>query len=292
MPTLLLLAVLAQEPAAAQVQEPASPQVQEPAPAPAQTAEPAHLQANELSFSWAADLSVTGGLGLAWILSETAFKKDLAPAQCRWCATNALDNAIRRAFVPAGTVTLDGVKGPDIASGVTGFVLTPLFVLGLDALMAQSFKGWVQDGVMVLEAVMAALVVNQIVKFSVGRQRPFVSDLTPAQQAMTAQPSDNNLSFYSGHATFTAAFAVAGGVVATLRGYKYPWLIWLLGGAASVTTSVLRIAADKHYFTDVLTGTLLSGAIAAAVPLLFHRIKQLPVQASVTPAGVALRADF
>jgi membrane-associated phospholipid phosphatase len=267
MPALLLLAVLVQAP-----QQPAEPR--------------------ELPFSWAIDLSVTGGLGALWLISEYGIKKPLAPPQCRWCATNGLDDAVRRAFVPAGTVTLNGVQGPDVASGVTGYVLTPLSVLGYEAFAAGSVKRWAQDVVIVLEAVMAALVANQVVKFAVGRERPFVSSLTPEQKAMTAMPADNNLSFFSGHATFTAAFAVAGGVVALQRGYRHPWVVFLAAGALSVTTSVLRIAADKHYFTDVLTGTLMGAAFGVAIPMLFHRPRDWPVEASVAPNGVALRVRF
>jgi membrane-associated phospholipid phosphatase len=263
MPTLLLLAVLAQPP-----------------------------EPKELPFSWAADVSVTGGLAALWLISEFGIKKELAPAQCRWCAQNALDNSIRRAFVPVGTVDPNGIQGPDVASGVTGYILTPLSVLGYEAFVAGSFKRWARDVVIVLEAVMAALVADQIVKFAAGRERPFVSSLTPEQKAMASQPADNNLSFYSGHATFTAAFAVAGGVVAVQRGYPYPWVVFLVAGALSVTTSVLRIAADKHYFTDVLTGTLMGAGFGVAIPMLFHRPKELPVEASVAPNGVTLRVRF
>lgn len=268
MPTLLLLAVLTQAP------------------------EQQHVEPRDLRFSWAVDVSVTGGLGALWLISEYGIKKQLAPPQCRWCATNGLDDAVRRAFVPAGSVTFNGIPGPDVASGVTGYILTPLSVLGYEAFVSGSLKRWAQDAVIILEAVMAALVANQIVKFAVGRERPFVSDLTPEQKAMTVMPSDNNLSFFSGHATFTAAFAVAGGIVALQRGYRHPWVVFLVAGALSVTTSVLRIAADKHYFTDVLTGTLMGAGFGTVIPMLFHHQKDLPVEASVAPNGVALRVRF
>ena len=38
--------------------------------------------------------------------------------------------------------------------------------------------------------------------------------------------------------------------------------------AASV--AYLRIAADMHYFSDVLTGAIVGSAIGIGIPLLFH----------------------
>jgi membrane-associated phospholipid phosphatase len=255
-----------------------------------EAAAPSQTGPNELHFSWWGDITITAALGTGWLLSEAVFKKDLAPATCRWCATNSLDQTVRHWFVPVGSpVTYDGIKWADTTSGVTAYILAPLVVLGYSALFAGSFKTWVQDTIIVLEAVMAALVADQVVKFAAGRERPFVSDLTPTQKTMTRDPSDNNLSFFSGHATFTAAFAFAGGTLALLRGYKYPWLVWILGCAVSATTSVLRMAADKHYFTDVLVGTAAGAAFGVALPLIFHRAK---VKLSVAPGGVAVRGDF
>jgi membrane-associated phospholipid phosphatase len=36
-------------------------------------------------------------------------------------------------------------------------------------------------------------------------------------------------------------------------------------------TGYLRIAADKHYFTDVLVGAIVGSAIGVAVPYFAHR---------------------
>jgi membrane-associated phospholipid phosphatase len=288
MHALLLLVLLGDTPTVPEEPEEVPPAEVQPRPN-LEAAAPTHTGPNELAFSWWADITVTAALGTGWLLSETAFKKDLAPATCRWCAINSVDETVRRWFVPAGTITYDGIKWADTTSGVTAYILAPLVVLGYSALFAGSFKTWVQDTLIVLEAVMAALVADQVTKFAAGRERPFVSDLTPAQKTMTRDPSDNNLSFFSGHTTFTAAFAFAGGTLALLRGYKYPWLVWILGCAVSATTAVLRIAADKHYFTDVLVGTAVGAAFGVGLPLIFHRVK---VQASVAPGGVAVRGTF
>ena len=142
---------------------------------------------------------------------------------------------------------------------VTGFGLTPIAMLGLDALAAEHDRKLGDapaDGLVILEASLLSMDVNQIVKFAAGRERPFVHALTISEKTQTAHPSDNNVSFYSGHTTFAFSLAVAGGTVATMRGYRWAPAIWIAGLGLATFTGYLRIAADCHYLTDVLTGAV------------------------------------
>jgi membrane-associated phospholipid phosphatase len=55
-----------------------------------------------------------------------------------------------------------------------------------------------------------------------------------------------------------------------MRGYRFaPW-VWTQGLALAFFSGYLRIAADRHYLTDVVTGALFGAAAGALVPLL-HR---------------------
>lgn len=124
-------------------------------------------------------------------------------------------------------------------------------------------------------------------KFAAGRERPFVHALPPEEKARTAHPRDNNTSFYSSHTAVTFALAASAGTVASLREYRWaPW-VWAAGLAFATTTGYLRIAGDRHYFTDVLTGALVGSAVGFAVPYL-HRAKgtaALTVTAASLPGG-------
>ncbi len=235
--------------------------------------------------------ALTVALGGYWVVTEVQLKDQLAPAQCRWCGHDGLDDSIRRVFVPAGQLNPTGKSTADTLSNVT-LVATPVLLMALDAWMTWraggDWKDWLLDSTLMLEATVTAMFFDQTTKFIAGRERPFVSSLTPAQKAATPSPEDNNLSFFSGHATATAAFAAASGAIATLRGYRHPWLAWLLGGALSLTTGVLRMAADKHYFTDVLTGWALGAGIGLAMPLLWHDGGSPPVTIAPGPSGVGL----
>jgi hypothetical protein len=81
----------------------------------------------------------------------------------------------------------------------------------------------------------------------------------------------DDLSFYSGHTTEAVSLAVAAGTVASLRGYRLAPLVWGTSLPVALVTGYLRIAADRHYFTDVLVGAVAGAAVGFLVPYLFHR---------------------
>jgi membrane-associated phospholipid phosphatase len=252
---------------------------------------PAIAQTRQLRWDPAVDVTVTIGGAAAWIASEV-LKGDLAPSHCRWCEVNAVDADARAAMIWRDTSSADSV------SNITGFILAPVAAIGLDALAA-AHEGAVgnvpEDALLVTEAGVIAADVNQLTKMLVGRERPFVHALAPEQKGSTPQPSDNNLSFFSGHTTEAFALAAASGTIGTLRGYRWAPLAWGVGGAAAATTAYLRIAADKHWLTDVLVGMVVGAGIGFAVPYFFHpAVTDSPssssaaLRAPLLPAGTAM----
>ena len=67
------------------------------------------------------------------------------------------------------------------------------------------------------------------------------------------------------------SIAVSAGTVASMRGYRWAPLVWATGLTLGATTGYLRMAADRHYFTDVVTGAVVGSAVGFAVPYLLHR---------------------
>jgi membrane-associated phospholipid phosphatase len=194
----------------------------------------------------------------AWITSEV-LKGDLAPSSCRWCSSDPLDARVRDALIWHDPAFADAL------SNVTGIVLMPLSAIGFDALAAAhdgTVRGVPEDALLIAEAAVVAADVNQLAKLIVGRERPFVHALPPEQKSLTPHPSDNNLSFFSGHST--EAFALA--------------------------------TADKHWLTDVVVGAVVGAGIGFAVPYFFHSAvddpprtqASAPVRANILPIGTAL----
>jgi membrane-associated phospholipid phosphatase len=238
----------------------------------------------ELHVNRTVSASFSLGGVIAYVLSESSFKDDLAPTSCRWCRLNSLDRGVRDRLL------WDDTQAARSASNATGYMGAPLAGFGLLALASwhdDRTEQMVDDELIVLEAVLATALLNQGVKFLAGRERPFVRALSADQKGMTPDPYDNNLSFFSGHTSFTFSIAVASGTVASLRGYRLaPW-IWGSGLTLAATTGYLRIAGDKHYFTDVITGALVGSFVGFAVPYWLHRGASSGSEASASTIGAA-----
>jgi membrane-associated phospholipid phosphatase len=244
------------------------------------------------------DLPVTALLVSGWVASEFIAKPALAPRACRWCAVNGFDLEVRRAFNPTLTPSTSGFRGPATASDIVGFVVLPLAMVGIGGLGAwrsdQFWLTWATDVVVMLEATFAALALNQTAKFLTGRSRPYTVDATESELGRANDPNDHFLSFFSGHTTFTFGLAVSAGVIAQLRGYKLAWLTWAVGLPLAIATATLRMAADKHWMTDILVGSAVASACAVALPLLFHGREEAPAMVRVVPTwnGVSVTGSF
>lgn len=244
-----------------------------------------------LRHDWAVDGTVTGVGAAAWISSEL-LKSHLAPSTCRWCATDGFDSSVRDALVWSNPKTADTL------SNIGGFGLMPVVALGGVALAGHhdGARGATiaSDMLVVSEAVVIAQDLNQLVKFSAGRERPFVHQLPDAQKPLTDKPADNNLSFFSGHTTWAFSLATAAGTVSSMHGYKLSPVVWTVGLTLATATGLLRIGADKHYATDVLVGAAVGSALGIGVPRLLHPVtqpstgQQVGLSAQPLPGGLAL----
>jgi membrane-associated phospholipid phosphatase len=202
----------------------------------------------------------------------------LAPGACRWCGANGLDTSVRDALLwsdPGRAAAL---------SNVTAYVLAPIAALGLP--LFDDAPHLADDAIPVLEAVVAGQLVTQVVKLSVGRQRPYAHFATGA----FASSSEDNLSFSSGHTSIAFAFAVGAGTVAHARHARLEPVIWASGLAIAATTAYLRIAADKHWLTDTLGGAAIGSAAGYIVPRLARSLPEMEVVP--TRSGIAVVGRF
>jgi membrane-associated phospholipid phosphatase len=223
------------------------------------------------------DISVSAAL-MSWVFTAEILKAQLVPEKCRWCyraadgadALNPVDGTVRRALV------WKDPHAAGVASDVLAFMVLPVSSIGLPVVAAQNdstLSGAPVDALIITETTLIAATVNQLTKFAFARERPFVHYLPRSPdglRALTDSPSDDNLSFYSGHTNLAFALATSSGTVSTLRGYSLAPVVWASGMALATAVGYLRIAADKHYLSDVLTGVVVGSIIGVGAPLLFH----------------------
>ena len=231
----------------------------------------------ELRYDLRIDAAVTTVGGLWWLTSEF-LKADLVPEKCRWCyraedgadLLNPYDSSVRKRLLWKNTETAATF------SSVLGFFVEPAAMMGLTALSSANDRAIDRlpvDALLITEATVLAGDINQIAKFAFARERPFVHFLPRAPdvvRALTDSPSDDNLAFFSGHTTLAFAVATSAGTVNSLRGYRLAPVVWGAGLTMAVTVAYLRIAADKHYLSDVMTGAVVGSVVGIGVPLLFH----------------------
>ncbi|HEY6104940.1 MAG TPA: phosphatase PAP2 family protein [Anaeromyxobacteraceae bacterium] len=216
-----------------------------------------------LRYDLGTDLAAGGAAALTWV-TLGLLGPELASLSCKWCTPPTIDQKVQAALA----------WGDPRAAAVTSDVVTAALPAGLLAFGFFSARAagdrdafWV-DTLVIAEAVSLAGALNVGLKYLVGRQRPYAYY---GRDPFHDSPSDHNVSFYSGHVSMVFASATAAGTVYLMRGY--PGAPWVLGGglALAAFTGYLRIAADKHWFTDALAGAAVGGLIGWAIPYLFHR---------------------
>ncbi|MBQ9242270.1 MAG: phosphatase PAP2 family protein [Proteobacteria bacterium] len=218
---------------------------------------------DEINVNWKVDGGLTGSTGALWLTFEL-LKDYVAPQKCIWCKTNQMDETI------TDSLSWPTPKYAAKTADAVAFGGIPLLAVGALAL-SSGLEGRIQnlgaDAILLAESITISSLANQFVKFGVGRARPFTIRDDPE---MYKDRADDNLSFYSGHTNMAFALVVSAGTIAHIRNYKAEPYIWGIGMPLALFVAYTRVAAQKHYFTDVLIGAVIGSAIGFAVPWL-HR---------------------
>jgi membrane-associated phospholipid phosphatase len=222
----------------------------------------------------------------------------------------ALPSRVPRPGDDSGVTKIDRIalgryeRAPAIASDVllAASVAAPFIYHAIEAGVRR--RGWSTvrgrgffvrygtDVLLLAEALAVNALLTEVLKAAIRRPRPYAyldpADVDPSvREDLVQDQSSNNAdwSFPSGHTSTAFAATTAGATLLTLELLgRSRWAIavaWVGGISIASTTAVLRVAAGRHFTSDVLTSALIGTAIGAAVPLAHWR----PV-----PAGDYARA--
>jgi membrane-associated phospholipid phosphatase len=227
----------------------------------------------ELRHDLRIDLPVTAGLA-AIVIGWRLVRDDLEPSTCRWCdgsspgEVNAVDDWFRTAL------RRPDIKPANYTSYILAFGAAPLSALALTTLAAvednRSNEALV-NVLAIIEGGATAMLVTEILEPIFLRTRPYVHAMTDDEErAAEIAKTGAFHSFPAGHVVGAFGIGTAAGVVASMRRYRLAPLVWAAGLMLGVATAYTRMAADRHYFTDVLAGAAIGTVSGGAVPLLFH----------------------
>jgi membrane-associated phospholipid phosphatase len=259
---------------------PAELRAAEPPPAPADAAGlPPALGNPRLTVDLRTAAAITS-VELGVIGLSLAFKDRLVPPTCRWCEPTQLDKWAR------GRLVWKQTTAANTASDAFQVIIPAATVATFWIQAApQGQREFIEDLAVLTESATTCVLITQGVKYSVARLRQ------DAWARGTIESPDDLLSYWSGHTSFAFSVAASATQISRLRGRSgWKWLAVATFSAAALT-GYLRVAADRHWLTDVVTGAVAGTATGLLVPLLAFQPAGAPRPAVTlvpAPGGLAL----
>ncbi len=123
------------------------------------------------------------------------------------------------------------------------------------------------------------------VKYTFNRSRPLAyNDNVPLSERTN---SNARLSYFSGHASFTAAFSFY--VAKVMNDYHpnmksgYKIAIWSFAVTIPIVTGYLRVEGGRHFPTDTISGVAFGAVVGWLIPEL-HKKRDLSEKLSISPS--------
>lgn len=199
------------------------------------------------------------------------------PTQCGWCSASQFE-----VDFSAGLIWTNDKSGADTYSDVIVYTVLPA-LSGLVTFYEP--KERLETLLSILTIVNTAILtysLTEALKRGTARARPNIS------MDGSNEGDQEFLSFPSGHTSLAFALATSSSFIAFKRNYSFAPFILFFGSVSALATGYLRIAAEKHWLTDVVGGAALGMFVGAFVPLFTY--------ATVTPMpnahGISISAAW
>lgn len=178
-----------------------------------------------------------------------------SPSQPKWQGGILWDDGVREGL------KYETRSSREVANSISDYALgTSIALPTILALFTQD--RW-KRGLVVANSILTTAFLNNVTKKAVARERPFARGCGKNKKVEDCTSETLNESFYSGHSALSSNGA------AVLCAQEFDgWCV--IGAALSLTTGYLRIAADKHYFSDVITGFAAGALVGYVLPKIEH----------------------
>lgn len=200
--------------------------------------------------------------GITGVATGLALVSQLIPIRSRGLWNDELtefDERVRDNFSRRAAHIADGMLGLSIAAPALYLTGTTIDDVDSDRLMIYG------------QSVAVNTLLAGVVKRLVQRPRPYMYSKDPVvQKYASGEGDDAYLSFYSGHSAISFGAATTGayllgasGASRTVRSFA-----WGGGFMVAAATANLRVRGGKHFYSDVVIGSLIGLAVGYAVPAL------------------------
>lgn len=215
-------------------------------------------------------INTWGAVGVARLV------QDDYPSAPAWSDTNSTDDFFYRSLRRPGC---EGRKTAKFLSDVGLAGSVPLSLVLLVAAAPRDDRDFADNAVLIAESAGVTMLVTEMLKLAAGRERPYSRG---GSRCGEERETDTFMSFPSGHTSLTFAAAVTASRIAHIRGYRHATAIQLVTLSTAIGTGYLRIASDRHYFSDVVVGALV-GTIVSAVVVEAHRTSEPSPEVNSAP---------
>ena len=254
------------------------------------------LSSEDIGLRSAANIDLYHGL---FYLASSAAISNYAESSRNWTGIHRFDDSSRSSF---RLTAISARRNADRASDAliaTSIAIIPAASIAASLLRTgDCAEAWDMTTDFV-ESFGLTLLLTESLKSATGRTRPFVEEcdqFAPADSDCGGE--DRFRSFVSGHASLAATGA---GLTCAFSLKREAWgssfagrvAPCALGVGTALTTGLLRVASDRHWLTDVLTGFVVGGAIGyfdTWGPLEWLKIENRDSEGRIESLGVVLPA--
>jgi membrane-associated phospholipid phosphatase len=174
--------------------------------------------------------------------------------------------------------------------------ILPLGAIGISLYSFRDNGRWhavLEDFVLLTETLAVTTASMQIVKHAFTRPRPYMYQDDPHDNKRK-HTDDDISSFYSGHSAIAFATAVSMSYMFQQRHKKSKAVIpiWIASLCGATSVALLRVFAGKHFFTDVITGSIIGASTGILVPALHKVTKKTELTILSGPSNLTLLVNF